>query len=100
MYFDQLLLTVYKWHVEYSDQLLGAAHYTHFISYHDTRMLIYLGQNYDFNCSNLKLCRKDKDSTFEKKIKLFCAENQFPYLQFTSANLENQKISVKMTPTI
>ena len=28
MYFDQLLLAIRKWHVAYSDQLLGAAHYT------------------------------------------------------------------------
>ena len=35
LYFDQLLLAARKVHVVFLDQLLGAAHYTHFISNHD-----------------------------------------------------------------
>ena len=35
MHFDQLLLAACQVHVVYSDQLLGAAHFIHFISNHD-----------------------------------------------------------------
>ena len=38
MYFDQLLLTARKVHVVNLDQLLGAAHYIHFISNQDTSL--------------------------------------------------------------
>ena len=39
MYFDQLLLAARQVNVVYSDQLVGAAHYIHFISNHDTVIL-------------------------------------------------------------
>ena len=50
MYFDQLLLAARKVHVVYLDQLLGAAHYTHFISNHDKHKI----ENFQRNTETLK----------------------------------------------
>ena len=41
MYFDQLLHAACKVHVVYFDQLVGGAHYMHFISNHGISLICY-----------------------------------------------------------
>ena len=64
MYFDQLFLAARQVNVVYSDQLLGAAYYIHFISYHDNR--------YDYT---LPFFTNELGPEFQNKLESFFAEN-------------------------
>ena len=63
MYLDQLLLAARKAHVVYLDQLLGAALYIYFISYHDLN--IYFISYHDKSTYEQLKESKPKQSNFE-----------------------------------